>query len=154
MTPQDSEGQRRDQQLPDQHNQGASASAKDMRAVIAAAHLLMSWSDAVEAAWSAGARRGEALAADIGELLAAEREAGRAEGYAQCAVDVKRAEHALPEYLAAEAAAEAGRWVVRGEVRTRATFGLPHPADYCGGPAAWLPGWAPGAGASPLRGAA
>jgi len=40
---------------------------------------------------------------------------------------------------AAEPTADELRWSVRGELRTRETFGLPHPADYRGGPVPWLP---------------
>lgn len=33
--------------------------------------------------------------------------------------------------------AVADRWKLRGEPRTRQTFGRPHPADYPGGPVPW-----------------
>jgi len=94
--------------------------------VLAASALI----DAAEARWLA--------------FAAAEYERGRVDGeaawgvgYAQCASDVKAAEHGIYDAINRQAEAERGRWVVRGEVRTRATFGAPHPADYLGGPVAW-----------------
>jgi hypothetical protein len=80
---------------------------------------------------------------------AEQAETAYGEGYARCASDVKAAEHAIYDQLARAADAERGRWVVRGEVRTRATFADPHPADYQGGPVAWASGWTPGSGTPP-----
>jgi len=81
---------------------------------------------AVDAARAEGYRAGLAAAGPVYEV-----------GYAACAADVKAAQHAIYRPLAAAAEAERGRWRVRGEARTRATFGAPHPADYRGGPVAW-----------------
>jgi hypothetical protein len=53
-------------------------------------------------------------------------------GYARCAADVKAVHHALYSELERQSDAERGRWIVRGELRTRRTFGDPHPDDYLG----------------------
>lgn len=75
-------------------------------------------------AWREGWRAG---------LADAERQ--YAAGYAQCAADVKAVHHGLYSELERQNDAERGRWVVRGELRTRRTFGDPHPDDYLGGAA-------------------
>lgn len=72
-------------------------------------------------------------------LLAAERGAYRA-GYAAGRDDERRdADRAWAARPAARAAygpslaeVEAARWQLRGEQRTRATFGSPHQADFTG----------------------
>jgi hypothetical protein len=74
-------------------------------------------------------------------LLAAELDAWRA-GYAAGCADERRASDrawaARPPFKVLDgpdlAELEAARWNVRGEQRTRETFGLPHPDDYAGGP--------------------
>jgi hypothetical protein len=120
-----------DKQATDAQATCCHAGAPALGDVLAASALV----DVAEARWLAFAiaeyGRGRADAqAEAGDAFAA--------GYARCAADVKRAEHALAEHLAAEVAAERGRWIVRGEVRTRATFGAPHADDYRGGPVAAL----------------
>ena len=57
-------------------------------------------------------------------------ERGVATGYAQCAADVKAAQHAIYDHLAREAETDRLRWTVRHLARTRQTFGQPHPGDY------------------------
>jgi hypothetical protein len=54
-----------------------------------------------------------------------------AAGYAAAVADVKAADHALHDHLRA-LPTEAERWAVRGEPRTRATFGQPHRDDHPG----------------------
>ena len=54
-----------------------------------------------------------------------------ARGYACAVADVKAAQHALVNHVRG-LPADAGRWVVRGEPRTRRTFGDPHPGDFGG----------------------
>jgi hypothetical protein len=54
-----------------------------------------------------------------------------ARGYARAIADVKAAQHALANHLH-RLPAEGESWVVRGQRRTRKTFGHPHPADYPG----------------------
>jgi hypothetical protein len=70
------------------------------------------------------------------EAALAERERAWAEGYAAAVADVKAAQHALYNHLRGLAEIEARRWTVRGEPRTRATFGQPHKDDYPGREAA------------------
>ena len=63
---------------------------------------------------------------------AAERrgyERGISDGYAQCAADVKAAEHAIATGIR-RACGPDDRWQLRGEPRTRETFAGPHPDDY------------------------
>lgn len=65
--------------------------------------------------------------------LAGERrgyERGVADGYAQCAAEVKDIHRAFYGHAAPAAEAERLRWTVRGEPRTRQTFAAPHPDDY------------------------
>jgi hypothetical protein len=64
------------------------------------------------------------------EAALAQRERSWSEGYAAAIADVKAAEHGLVSIFGDAAEIEARRW--RGEPRTRATFGKPHPADYPG----------------------
>jgi hypothetical protein len=71
-----------------------------------------------QAAWAEGYRAGAA-----GQFEA---------GYAAAIADVKAAQHALYNHLRRWHEAEDGRWIVRGQQRTRKTFGNPHPADYPG----------------------
>ena len=64
--------------------------------------------------------------------LAAERrgyERGIGDGYAQCAAEVKAAEHAIATGIR-RACGPDDRWQLRGEPRTRETFAEPHPDDY------------------------
>jgi hypothetical protein len=49
-------------------------------------------------------------------------------GYQAAVADIKAAEHALYDYLRS-GPAETVRWALRGEPRTRATFGQPHRDD-------------------------
>ena len=79
------------------------------------------WERLIDEAWRDGYR------AALGQL--AEAEAG---GYARAVADVKAAQHALPHHLRGLREIEERRWIVRGEQRTRKTFGNPHPADYPG----------------------
>src|ERR1017187_9853159 len=65
---------------------------------------------------------------------AADAEAQFMAGYAPCASDVKAAQHAIYDHLSREAEAGRWRWAVRGEPRTRETFGQPHTDDHTGGP--------------------
>jgi hypothetical protein len=53
-------------------------------------------------------------------------------GYAAAIADVKAAQHGLYNHLRRCRETEDGRWIVRGQQRTRKTFGNPHPADYPG----------------------
>jgi hypothetical protein len=62
---------------------------------------------------------------------AAERERAWSAGYAAAVADIKAAEHALTNHLRG-LPREVERWAVRGEPRTRAEFGKPHPGDYPG----------------------
>jgi hypothetical protein len=66
------------------------------------------------------------------EAAMAERERARSEGYAAAIADVKAAEHGLVAIFRDVAETEARRWTLRGEPRTRATFGQPHKDDYPG----------------------
>lgn len=75
---------------------------------------LRRWLDAWRDGWEAG------------------RAAGWADGYLQCASDVKAAEHGIADHLARAAEIERGRWRLRGQARSRRTFGQPHPGDYPG----------------------
>ena len=64
--------------------------------------------------------------------VAAERrgyERGIGDGYAQCAAEVKAAEHAIATGIR-RACGPDDRWQLRGEPRTRETFAEPHPDDY------------------------
>jgi hypothetical protein len=65
------------------------------------------------------------------EAALAQRERSWSEGYAAAVADIKRAEHALVNHLR-QLPKETERWAVRGEPRTRATFGQPHKDDYPG----------------------
>jgi hypothetical protein len=65
------------------------------------------------------------------EAALAQRERSWSEGYAAAIADVKAAQHALVNHLRG-GVTEAQRWTVRGEARTRATFGQPHKDDYPG----------------------
>jgi hypothetical protein len=105
----------------------AAATAAAQREVLAAAALI----DAAEARWLAFAAEQRAAGYAEGEAR------GRAAGYAAAVADVKAAEHALADFLTREVAAGHGRWFVRGEARSRETFGRPHADDYTGGPVAW-----------------
>jgi hypothetical protein len=74
-------------------------------------------------------------------LLDAERAAymlGYADGRADEACDADRAWAAVPVQRVrsgqALAELEVRRWELRGDARTRETFGNPHPDDYTGGP--------------------
>jgi hypothetical protein len=58
--------------------------------------------------------------------------AGYEAGYLQCASDVKRAEHAIYDHLAKAGDLERARWTLRGQARTRKTFGRPHKDDFTG----------------------
>jgi hypothetical protein len=58
-------------------------------------------------------------------------------GYAAAAADLKRAQHdkhraavQLAAWIDATEAIEQARWELRGDPRTRETFGQPHPGDY------------------------
>jgi hypothetical protein len=73
----------------------------------------------------------EGYLAALGQL-----EAREAAGYARAIADVKAAQHGLYNHLRGLAVIEARRWTVRGEPRTRATFGQPHKDDYPGRAAA------------------
>jgi hypothetical protein len=53
-------------------------------------------------------------------------------GYAAAIADVKGAQHALYNHLRRVRELEDGRWIVRGQQRTRKTFGHPHPNDFTG----------------------
>ena len=55
-----------------------------------------------------------------------------ARGYARAVADVKAAQHGLYSHLRGLREIEERRWTVRGQQRTRKTFGRPHPADYPG----------------------
>jgi hypothetical protein len=70
------------------------------------------------------------------EAVMAQRERSWSEGYATAIADVKAAEHGLVAVFRDVAETEARRWTVRGEPRTRATFGQPHKDDYPGREAA------------------
>lgn len=59
-------------------------------------------------------------------------EAGHAAGYVQAIAEVKAAEHQLVHLVRDGAKTETARWRLRGEHRTRATFGQPHKDDYPG----------------------
>ena len=63
---------------------------------------------------------------------AAQFEEYEARGYARAVADVKAAQHGLYNHLRRCRETEDGRWIVRGQQRTRKTFGHPHPADYPG----------------------
>lgn len=118
--------------------------------VLAAARELLAYSadrDAELSARLAARREGY----DEGARLAAEQWQA---GYAAAVADAKAADRGLVGVLARLGDAEVRRWELRGEARTREKFALPHPSDYRGGPVAWAPGWAPGSGTAPLRGAA
>ena len=52
--------------------------------------------------------------------------------------DTYRAAQQLRDWVIAEETAEAVRWELRGEPRTRETFSQPHPDDYTGSP---VPAW-------------
>ena len=54
------------------------------------------------------------------------------EGYARAVADLKAVHHGIAKGWRALAEVEARRWIVRGEKRTRATFGDPHPGDFRG----------------------
>lgn len=120
-----------------QDRQTAAGAAINTRwtAALAAARELLAWSDALSSAYAAGLAAGESRAA-AAEALGRER-AARELGYAEAVADMKRAEAGIASAWREQAEAEAGRWVVRGEFRARATFGEPHPGDYRGGPVAW-----------------
>jgi hypothetical protein len=75
------------------------------------------WDDLVLAAWRDGYRAGAA--------------AEYSRGYQAAIADVKSAEHDLVAYLSTRPG-ETVRWALRGEPRTRATFGQPHRDDYPG----------------------
>lgn len=115
------------------HMRSVCSTAHASAAQCSAAPLFIALSDERDAALAA---RAAARAEGYRAGLAAAESAYEA-GYAACAADVKAAQHAIYRPLAAAAEAERGRWRVRGEARTRATFGAPHPADYRGGPVAW-----------------
>ena len=66
------------------------------------------------------------------EAAMAQRERSWSEGYAAAIADVKAAEHGLVAIFRDVAETEARRWTLRGEARTRATFGQPHKDDYPG----------------------
>lgn len=86
---------------------------------------LLAWSDAMDTQLRlrlAAYREGWA-AAELAHADDYER------GFADGCMAVKRA-HADAVRLVRD---DAARWPVRGEQRTRATFGRPHPADYKGG---------------------
>lgn len=66
-------------------------------------------------------------------------------GFADALTTVKRGHHdtyraaqQLRDWVIAEETAEAVRWELRGEPRTRETFSQPHPDDYTGSP---VPAW-------------
>jgi hypothetical protein len=79
------------------------------------------WERLIDAAWRDGYR------AALGQLAEAE-----ARGYARAIADVKAAQHALYNHLRRVRELEDGRWIVRGQQRTRKTFGRPHPNDFTG----------------------
>lgn len=62
-----------------------------------------------------------------------EFERGRVAGWLDAVVAEKRVQQELVRALGDRADVEARRWSVRGEQRTRGTFGQSHPADYRGG---------------------
>jgi hypothetical protein len=70
------------------------------------------------------------------EAAMAQRERSWSEGYAAAIADVKAAEHGIVAIFRDVAETEARRWTLRGEPRTRATFGQPHQDDYPGREAA------------------
>jgi hypothetical protein len=78
--------------------------------------------DLAERAWLAAWRDG--YAAGAADAWSA--------GYAAAVTEVKAAEHGLVRLVRGMAETEAARWTLRGEVRTRETFGQPHPDDYTG----------------------
>jgi len=91
--------------------------------VIAESNTRDKWLSRILAAEVLGYRRG-----------IADAEAAYGAGYAQCAADVKAAQHAIYRPLARNAADEAARWGPGG----RARFADPRPGDYRGGPVSWL----------------
>lgn len=106
-------------------------------AIASAAAGLVAWSDSLDAAYAAGLAMGLSQSRAAGALSRERESAARAEGYAEAVAEMQRAERGIASAWREQAEAEAGRWICRGEFRTRATFGAPHPADYLGGPVAW-----------------
>lgn len=78
------------------------------------------------AAWREGYERGFTAGVDVGRVAEAHE---RDQAHARLARHVIHGEP-LDE-------TEHRRWRLRGETRTRQTFGRPHPADYRGGPVPW-----------------
>jgi hypothetical protein len=71
-----------------------------------------------EQLWQDGYRRGFAAGADVGR--------------GQVLAEVKATQHGIHDALAPAAEYERARWMLRGEHRTRETFGRPHPDDFPG----------------------
>lgn len=78
------------------------------------------------AAWRDGYRLGFDAGAEVGR---------GAEAHERDQAHARLARHVLQGEPLDDV--EARRWTLRGEQRTRATFGQPHPADYQGGPVSW-----------------
>lgn len=68
----------------------------------------------------------------VAKARAPEIERAWAAGYATAIEQVKAAQHALYNVARDLGRVERGRWWLRGEPRTRATFGQPHPDDFPG----------------------
>jgi hypothetical protein len=70
------------------------------------------------------------------EAASAERERAWSEGYLAAVAELKAVQLGLYDQLRGVREIEVRRWTVRGEPRTRATFGQPHKDDYPGRAAA------------------
>ena len=82
------------------------------------------WLRWIADAWHAGMAHGEAIHATDFDR-----------GYNTAIAELKTTDRDLVRALTTSPTL----WTVRGQRRTRATYALPHPDDYTGGPVKWTP---------------